>query len=1027
MGDPLKPDIELSITPGERLPMETIYQQRAREQLLEEQYNRINLNPESDKTAQSAEGGQAMSQPKTPIASPLESTSEQVRARATAQMQMPAYQKVLGTVTKSVLGLSLEDLQKAIDTGGLPQHVNLNMLGPGQAVASDVIKNAARQQAIDSGLPPDVAETIAGTTGMLAGILFPAGGFKKKGEAALKGARVLSAESKQALQRFLAGEVPEAQSKVNLARVGAEDSVKTTMSTLNKFNAERLASSRATVSHAATVAASEGAMTIEKALRLPDADFVLDKDKGTALRDLYASTSTRLTHLKNRMLQGDTAVEGEFLDTFLIAQELARKDELVGRGVARALEARKIQSDAGRAPISLADIQKLRERFGEMTGVSASTLAGMLDQLDTPEKKRTFLGLVGQGLSQGQSMLYEAWVNALLSGPQTHAANTLSNAMTAAWAPAERFLAANLDFAADRSVFRGESAAMLYGVIEGMKKGLRASVKAMQTGVSEFGEEKVERVGAISAASIGLNPNTALGAAADYFGALVRIPGRALMSEDAFFKALNYQLELHAYSYRTAMQEGGGTPWRRMQELIHNPPPAVHARAEQFALVQTFNQDLSELGFVGQMGSGLMTAAEAVPMGRVVLPFVRTPTNLLHFTMERTPILNALSDTLRADIAAGGERRALAFGKVASGLMAAGGVASLAAAGLISGGGPSDKTLLANKKLTGWQPYSIQIDGKWVAYNRLDPLGMMIGMMADYADIAGEIPEGRRVEYAAAIGLAVSQNMLSKTYLQGLSDLFEAMKDPEKGSEKYVRSLTRSLVPAASRQLERATDPVARETRALKEVDTLLNELKAGVPGYAHDLPPRRNLWGDPIELNGGWGPDLISPIYTSPVKDDPVAHEIVRLKVALALPQPIMFGGRQPRDLQFQEPRPSQQGVPLTPGEYDLLLHLTGKGLPGGVPLHDELERFMRSPDYATLTDGPDGTKALAISRIVNAYKTAARGAMLDPNINPGADALAEQLQNKVNEKVKALTPSATNTSPGPFDVGNLLKSLGR
>ena len=241
-------------------------------------------------------------------------------------------------------------------------------------------------------------------------------------------------------------------------------------------------------------------------------------------------------------------------------------------------------------------------------------------------------------------------------------------------------------------------------------------------------------------------------------------------------------------------------------------------------------------------------------------------------------------------------------------------------------------------------------------------------------------------------------------------------------------------MPALSRQTTRAlVDPVLHETRALTEVETLLNEMRAGIPGYSSDLPPRRNLWGDAIELTGGWGPDLISPIYTSPVKHDPVSDEIVRLKVRVSLPQPLLFGGREPRALQFDEPRPAQEGVPLTPGEYDLLLRLVGKGVGDNGPLKDRLAAFIASEEYRGLTDGPDGSRALGIARYVDAYKQAARAAMLDDNINPGAQALRDALEAKRREKAKALTPGmqgSENVERGKGPMGavrNMIESLGQ
>jgi hypothetical protein len=48
---------------------------------------------------------------------------------------------------------------------------------------------------------------------------------------------------------------------------------------------------------------------------------------------------------------------------------------------------------------------------------------------------------------------------------------------------------------------------------------------------------------------------------------------------------------------------------------------------------------------------------------------------------------------------------------------------------------PSGCSRTIYEKANRWQPYSIQIGGRWYSYNRLDPLGMMMGMAADDSEM----------------------------------------------------------------------------------------------------------------------------------------------------------------------------------------------------------------------------------------------------------------------------------------------------
>src|SRR3990167_4136348 len=181
---------------------------------------------------------------------------------------------------------------------------------------------------------------------------------------------------------------------------------------------------------------------------------------------------------------------------------------------------------------------------------------------------------------------------------------------------------------------------MVYGVLEGFKDMLRLGLKEF----GEFGPTKIERTPAITARAFGLNPETTVGGAVDFFGAIIRTPGKALQKEDELFKGFGYRMQLNALAYREAATEGlsGSAFWKR-----------VPARRTP-----------------GRRGPAPRGFAEIAPFfARTILPFTRTPTNLVHYASERVPVLAFLSDTIRADLKVGGERRALAAGKLAGGLM----------------------------------------------------------------------------------------------------------------------------------------------------------------------------------------------------------------------------------------------------------------------------------------------------------------------------------------------------------------------
>jgi hypothetical protein len=177
--------------------------------------------------------------------------------------------------------------------------------------------------------------------------------------------------------------------------------------------------------------------------------------------------------------------------------------------------------------------------------------------------------------------------------------------------------------------------------------------------------------------------------------------------------------------------------------------------------------------------------------------------------------------------------------------------------------------------------------------------------------------------------------------------------------------------------VERVVDPELREAR------TMLDRLRRGIPGLSKDLPPQRNLFGEPIYLEGGLGPDLISPIYTSGDKHDAVAAEIDRLQVQLSMPPPVLSGTMPATERGFGVPLNQErlsEGVPLSPAQYDRFVRLAGNELKlSGRGMKDELAHIFKTDAYKRAGDDPDyGGKALMIRQTVRLYREAARSEML-------------------------------------------------
>ena len=777
---------------------------------------------------------------------------------------------------------------------------------------------------------------------------------------------------------------------INLNRIESADDIKNIISQMTKLEPVEIdVARRGVITNKETEALAElTGMTVDK-LMARRVGQAFNAEEAVAARRLLVSSATQLKELANKA----TGVDSSEVDLLAfrramtvhagIQQQVAGMTAEAGR----TLQAYRIM--AGETTMASRAVREWIEAGG---GADATRrMAEMVGALETPEQISRVAAKAWKATTWDVFM--EIWINGLLSNPTTHAVNTLSNALTALVQIPERYIASQIGrLTGSQGVQAGEAAAQFWGMTEGFKDGLVIAAKVLRRGEvsGKFGKlGKVELPqNAISGAALDITGVP--GRAVDFIGEAIRIPGRLLVTEDEFFKAVGYRMELHAQALRTATQEGltGTAAATRIQEILADPPENIKLSAIDAAAYQTFTKS------AGPIATAVMAAASKVPMIRLVVPFIRTPSNIFRFTLERTPIA-PLMTSVRADIMAGGARRDLALARIAMGSMIQATFAGLTAAGVVTGGGPKEAELRGNLEREGWQPYSIKVGNTYYSYKRLDPLGTVVGMAADFVEICAQAPEKQADELAVAIAAATGQVFVNRTYLKGAATLIEALTDPNRYGRTYLQQFAGSLVPftGLTGQIERMDDPKIRTTRAGREsflpaVQTMINEMKSRMPGFSKDLPPDRNLWGEPRYIPGGLGPDIISPIYATTKKHSPVDEEMIRNKVAVQMPARAIMG------------------TDLTMQEFDKYVWLAGNGLKNAdnQGCKDRLLELVKSPEYKEQTDGPEGGKALMIKKVILAYRQAAQVKMLEE-----FPELKELVIKNKREKIGKLVPGLT------------------
>lgn len=527
----------------------------------------------------------------------------------------------------------------------------------------------------------------------------------------------------------------------------------------------------------------------------------------------------------------------------------------------------------------------------------------------------------------------ELYINMLLSGPQTHAVNMASNTLTA-MAQIPEFAGASVLGRARQAftsreldrVLATEVGARAFGMMQGTREGLRLFGRSLRTGEASDFVTKVE--GDEYRAISGLK------------GEVIRVPTRLLTAEDELFKGIARRMELNGQAVRQARKEGlrGAEARARIAELSANPTDEMTEAALDYGRYLTFQR---QLGPVASKVSGVTNESL---IAKIFLPFVRTPTNLVKFAAERSPAAPLLKEW-RQDFMAGGARRDLAIARAAIGTGMGMLVYEAALDGRITGAAPSDPKKARLLYADGWKPYSIRIGDKYYSYRRFDPFSTTLGVAADMATLPENMSERQRNDKTTLLVASIMGNLASKTWMSGMSDLMGALDDPERNAGNLLERLAGAFtVPTGVNQVARIVDPTLRETGSVGEA------IQNRIPGLSEKLLPRRNIWGEALETEGGVGPDIISPVWQSTARNDPVNMALLELDYAPGYPSRTV-GGQE-----------------LTPEQYDAYLASSGKAA------HDGLSRLVQSPAWQAM-DNEERTTAA--QRIVRQARSSARDAL--------------------------------------------------
>jgi hypothetical protein len=816
---------------------------------------------------------------------------------------------------------------------------------------------------------------------------------------------------------------------INFSRIDTPDDVKDAMQAMSNKYADDLNAARRgekmTFRQVELNAEQENAWEILSKRRQGEP---LNAEQSLAARNLWAESATRLSEASEALLINNTP-ENQYAFMKLLNVHSAIQTQVTAARTetARALASWRITSrapDGMKIPkaIQLQQIEDMIRNAGG--GDDIYKLAENINKLNSAglvmEMEKVIEKTAGRlTLDMGQ----ELWVSGLLSGPKTHIVNTLSNSFVALSQVLERGVAARLGRALgdDGGVALGEGLAILQGQVGALKDAFVYGFKAFMSnqgggwaGKIDFphdpaitGDAALKVLGRLPGASIvgGAVPSkvssfvsTGFGKAIDLVGNVIRVPGRALLAEDEFFKTIGYRGELRGQAYRMAVDEAASGKITRDQikdridDILDNPPDNIRVASTDAASYQTFTDA------PGKFVENWQRITQKFPAFRFITPFVKTPSRIFNYTIaERTP-LAPLFKKFQSEVARGGASEQLAYSRMALGtavMLAAG---DLAFSGTITGQGPANPAERQTLMRTGWQPNSIKIGDRYFSYQRLDPVATLLGVAANMAEIVNNYDDDDNDlpvhEAAIMFAASIAGNIVNKSYMSGISGLFEALSDPVRYSLGEANRFAASFVPTGIAEIARYNDPYMLETY------NMLNAIRARIPGLSEKVPPRRDLWGRAMTYRSGLGKfyDAISPIYSRRENPEPIDMEMLRQEIYVAAPK---------RAVDFAQ----NVTVDLTRfgDAYSRYCMLAGNEakIPalGNMGVMDYLNATVEGKShyaalYRILSDGPYGGKAEHIQSAVNQGRQVAREIVLQeyPEIRQYVEEKKAKLPGKYN-----------------------------
>jgi hypothetical protein len=438
-------------------------------------------------------------------------------------------------------------------------------------------------------------------------------------------------------------------------------------------------------------------------------------------------------------------------------------------------------------------------------------------------------------------------------------------------------------------------------------------------------------------------------------GAVINVPGATLSAVDVFFKVINYRASVSKQAMRLAMNESHPNAASRtaaFERHLNDAYTGENTNLINKGIADADNKTFTERppGKVNQFMAG---DGHKIPGVRWLIPFRRTMVNVINYGIERSPFAPVTSRTRQA-LAAGGPEQAEAVARMAAGTLVYIGAQHLFDTSL-DGAAPRDAQARDLWEKDGHKEYSISIAGHRVSLDIFGPLTPWLKAHADQVravssigivsdDNPASVYDQINSEYLVSLADAMYSDHWMANFSSFMATLDRAQRDQNpQVLLHFADRFAVGMIPTPIQGLTKAMDP------EVKDISSPFDRFLARLPELSKRIEPKIDLWGNIMTHD-----HMIDETIASPITgQDRVAVEL--RKIGLHIPVPAR----------------ERRGVTMSPAEYREFMQLSGKGTFGQPPLRDALIDAMTSSLYSSFNT--DIGRSMYIQSIINSYRESA------------------------------------------------------